>query len=181
MVFYAISAIFRPYNGMNVESIGKICSPLVAMVTSPLEWKFSKSTENNTQSKQAYPIIWKNHNLIELQCWLSRWCTCISCDMLSLSDRTSDMALVPRTFLRVVAARRRVDFWASWTLHTAMMGSKIRKYTTASTATVTESLVRIYSIQTKNKGNNLGELMSDTTVTESLVRIFSKQKKKQLE
>ena len=97
--------------------------------------------------------------------------------MLSLSDRTSDMALVPRTFLRVVAARRRVDFWASWTLHTAMMGSKIRKYTTASTATVTESLVRIYSIQTKNKGNNHGELMSDTTVTESMVRIYSIQTK----
>ena len=93
----------------------------------------------------------KNHNLIASQCWLSRCCTCISCDMLSLSDRTSDMALVPRTFLRVVAARRRVAFWASWMLHTAMMGSKIRKYTTASTATVTESLVRIYSKQ-KTKG-----------------------------
>ena len=46
-----------------------------------------------------------------------------------------------------------------------------------SDTTVTESLVRIYSIQTKNKGNNLGELMSATTVTESLVRIYSIKKK----
>ena len=44
-----------------------------------------------------------------------------------------------------------------------------------SDTTVTESLVRIYSIK-KNKGNNLGELMSDTTVTESLVRIYSIKK-----
>ena len=51
--------------------------------------------------------------------------------------------LVPRMFRRVVAARRRVENWAFSTLMTDRIGAKIRKYTTASTVTVTESLVSI--------------------------------------
>ena len=46
-----------------------------------------------------------------------------------------------------------------------------------SDTTVTESLVKIYSIpKKKNKGNNQGELMSAATVTESLVNIYSIKK-----
>lgn len=69
--------------------------------------------------------------------------TCILEAMASLSVKSSDMFLVPRTFLRVVDARRRVDWYASETFTVAMVASKILIKITASTATVTESLVRI--------------------------------------
>lgn len=64
-------------------------------------------------------------------------------EMPSLSDRSSARFLVPRTFLRVVWASSRVDECALVTLATAEMGQYTRKYTTPSTDTVTESLVRI--------------------------------------
>lgn len=64
--------------------------------------------------------------------------------MPSLSDRSSARFLVPSTFLRVVCASSRVDEWALNTLATAEMGQYTRKYTTPSTFTLTESLVRIY-------------------------------------
>lgn len=64
-------------------------------------------------------------------------------EMLSRSDRSSARFLVPSTFLRVVCASRRVEESALSTLATLEMGSLTRKYTTPSTLTVTESLVRI--------------------------------------
>lgn len=51
--------------------------------------------------------------------------------------------MVPRTFLRVVWASSRVEKSALDTLATEAMGLLTRKYTTPSTLTVTESLVRI--------------------------------------
>lgn len=65
--------------------------------------------------------------------------------MPSLSDNSSARFLVPSTFLRVVCASSRVEEWAFDTLATAEMGQNILKYTTPSTDTVTESLVRICS------------------------------------
>lgn len=62
----------------------------------------------------------------------------------SRSESSSDRFLVPRTFLSVVWANRRVEKSALVTLATEEMGSLTRKYTTPSTLTVTESLVRIY-------------------------------------
>lgn len=73
--------------------------------------------------------------------------TCILSDMPSLSDSSSARFLVPRTFLRVVWASSRVDECALDTLATAEMGQCMRKYTTPSTATVTESLVRICKVK----------------------------------
>lgn len=73
--------------------------------------------------------------------------TCILSDMPSLSDSSSARFLVPRTFLRVVWASSRVDECASDTLATDEMGQCMRKYTTPSTATVTESLVRICKVK----------------------------------
>jgi len=64
-------------------------------------------------------------------------------EMPSRSDRSSARFLVPRTFRSVVWASRRVDKSALATLATEEMGSLTRKYTTPSTLTVTESLVRI--------------------------------------
>lgn len=69
--------------------------------------------------------------------------TCMLAAMDSLSVRSSAIFLVPRTFLSVVAANRRVDWYASDTFTVAMVASKILMKRTASTATVTESLVRI--------------------------------------
>jgi hypothetical protein len=78
--------------------------------------------------------IWKLHELL----------TCI-CDAIeSLSVKISDIFFVPKTFLRVVAASSLVEESAFSTLHTDIVGSKILLYITASTATVTESLVKIY-------------------------------------
>lgn len=73
--------------------------------------------------------------------------TCILCDIPSLSDNSSARFLVPSTFLNVVWARRRVDVCALDTLATDEMGQCMRKYTTPSTATVTESLVRICRVK----------------------------------
>lgn len=70
--------------------------------------------------------------------------TCMLIAMPSRSDRSSDRFLVPRTFLSVVWASRRVEKSALTTLATDAMGSLTRKYTTPSTETVTESLVRIW-------------------------------------
>lgn len=74
--------------------------------------------------------------------------TCILWDIPSLSDNSSDRFLVPSTFLKVVWASRRVDVCAFETLATDEMGQCMRKYTTPSTATVTESLVRICRVKT---------------------------------
>lgn len=63
--------------------------------------------------------------------------------MPSLSDSSSARFLVPNTFLRVVWASSLVDECALDTLATDEMGHCMRKYTTPSTVTVTESLVRI--------------------------------------
>lgn len=73
--------------------------------------------------------------------------TCILCDIPSLSDNSSARFLVPSTFLKVVCASRRVDVCAFDTLATDEMGQCMRKYTTPSTATVTESLVRICRVK----------------------------------
>lgn len=73
--------------------------------------------------------------------------TCILCDIPSLSDNSSARFLVPSTFLNVVWARRRVDVCALDTLATDEMGQCMRKYTTPSTATVTESLVNICRVK----------------------------------
>jgi len=51
--------------------------------------------------------------------------------------------LVPSIFLNVDAANSFVDFAASSTFITDITALNIRKYTTASTETVTESLVKI--------------------------------------
>lgn len=72
-----------------------------------------------------------------------RFCTCMLWAMPSRSDRTSARFLVPRTFLSVVCASKRVAKSALDTLATEAMGSLTRKYTTPSTETVTESFVRI--------------------------------------
>ena len=63
--------------------------------------------------------------------------------MTSLSVKISDNVFIPRLFLRVVAAKSCVDFPEFSTLMTEIIGFEILKYTTASTATVTESLVKI--------------------------------------
>lgn len=76
--------------------------------------------------------------------------TCILSDMLSLSDSSSARFLVPSTFLRVVWASSRVDTCALDTLATDEMGQFMRKYTTPSTDTVTESLVRICEVKSCN-------------------------------
>lgn len=73
--------------------------------------------------------------------------TCMLCDIPSLSDSSSARFLVPSTFLKVVWASRRVDVCAFDTLATDEMGQCMRKYTTPSTATVTESLVRICRVK----------------------------------
>lgn len=73
--------------------------------------------------------------------------TCILSDMPSLSDNSSARFLVPSTFLRVVWASSCVDECALLTLATEEMGQCMRKYTTPSTDTVTESLVRIWEVQ----------------------------------
>ena len=65
--------------------------------------------------------------------------------MASRSERTSDRFLVPSMFLRVVWASSRVAKSALDTLAMDLMGSLTRKYTTPSTATVTESLVKTYT------------------------------------
>lgn len=67
--------------------------------------------------------------------------------MPSLSDSSSARFLVPSTFLRVVWASSRVDECALDTLATDEMGQCMRKYTTPSTDTVTESLVRICEVR----------------------------------
>lgn len=69
--------------------------------------------------------------------------TCILREIPSLSESSSARFLVPSTFLRVVWASRRVELGALDTLTTADIGQYMRKKTTASTDTVTESLVRI--------------------------------------
>ena len=71
--------------------------------------------------------------------------TCMLWEMPSRSDSSSARFLVPSTFLSVVWANRRVEKSALVTLATEEMGSLTRKYTTPSTLTVTESLVRICS------------------------------------
>ena len=68
--------------------------------------------------------------------------TCIVSLMLSLSPKISLRFLVPRTFLRVVCARRRVERLAFSTFVIDIVALYILKYTTASTATVTLSLVK---------------------------------------
>ncbi len=69
--------------------------------------------------------------------------TCIMCDTSSLSDSTSARVLVPRILRNVVWLSSFVDLVASSTFVTLSMGLFIRKYTTASTATVTLSFVKI--------------------------------------
>lgn len=74
---------------------------------------------------------------------MCRALTCILADIPSRSDSSSARFLVPSTFLSVVWASSRVDEWALDTLATDEMGQWILKYTTPSTDTVTESLVKI--------------------------------------
>lgn len=73
----------------------------------------------------------------------------ISCnDFVPSLDRSSsslnrDRYFHTYTFRKLVAANNCVLFGASSTLVIEITGSNTRKYTTASTATVTESLVKI--------------------------------------
>lgn len=62
----------------------------------------------------------------------------------SLSDKISCKDFVPNMFRNVDAAKSFVDLAASSTFMTEMTAFKIRKQTTASTDTVTESLVKIF-------------------------------------
>ena len=75
--------------------------------------------------------------------------TCMLREMPSLSASSSDRFLVPSAFLRVVCASRRVDECALVTLATDEIGQCILKYTTPSTDTVTESLVKIWTRRNK--------------------------------
>ena len=59
------------------------------------------------------------------------------------SDNSSDILLVPKTFLSVVAANSLVEYNAWATLHVDKTGSNILANTTASTVTVRESFVKI--------------------------------------
>ena len=90
-----------------------------------------------TQSKQAA----KGYKLINCK-WTSKPLTCMKWLMFSRSDKISLRFFVPRTLRRVVWARSWVDFDALVILTTDITALKTRKYTTASTATVTESLDR---------------------------------------
>ena len=65
-------------------------------------------------------------------------------EMLSRSLRISCRFLVPRMFLSVVWASILVLWWLSSTLATEIVAFETRKNTTASTDTVTLSLVRIW-------------------------------------
>lgn len=76
--------------------------------------------------------------------------TCMLNDIPSLSDSSSARFLVPSTFLRVVWASSHVDECALCTLATDEMGHWMWKYTTPSTHTVTESLVRICKVDSGN-------------------------------
>jgi hypothetical protein len=58
------------------------------------------------------------------------------------------------TLRKLVAANNCVLFGASSTLVIDITGSKTRKYTTASTATVTESFVKIYICIAIKKSND---------------------------
>jgi hypothetical protein len=110
------------------------------------------SDNKNLTNNISFPAIFRFFNqirlvpsieIVTLRVKINQNPTCMCSAMCCRSDNSSDIFLVPKTFLSVVAANSLVEYNAWATLHVDKTGSNILANTTASTVTVRESFVKI--------------------------------------